>query len=106
MKNKNSKITNLRDELYRNYKPENSTNALKKWYKKIIKESKVKVKIIPLKKCKKWKFTKNGVMKHDSGSFYKVEGVRFLNHLIEKLIILGINQCLLSQDLTEVYLVY
>tara|TARA_B100001287_G_C22546998_1_gene464928 strand:+ start:150 stop:857 length:708 start_codon:yes stop_codon:yes gene_type:complete len=78
MKNKNSKITNLRGELYRNYKPENSTNALKKWYKKIIKESKVKVKIIPLKKCKKWKFTKNGVMKHDSGSFYKVEGVRVL----------------------------
>ena len=73
---KNKKINILRNELYRNYKPENSTIELKRWYKKIIKESKVKIKTIPLNKCKNWKITKNGVMKHDSGSFYKVEGIK------------------------------
>ena len=78
MTKKNNKICSLRNELYQNYKPINSTIELKKWYKKIIKESKVKVKTIPLQKCKKWKMTKNGVIKHDSGSFYKVEGVRIL----------------------------
>ena len=75
---KNKKINILRNELYRNYKPENSTIELKRWYKKIIKESKVKIKTISLKKCKNWKITKNGVMKHDSGLFYKVEGIRVL----------------------------
>ena len=78
MKKNLKKISNLRKELTLNYKPINSLTDIKKWYKKIIKISKVKIKIIPLKKCKNWKIKKNGIMQHSSGSFYKVEGVRVL----------------------------
>lgn len=78
MKKNLKKINNLRKELTLNYKPVNSLTDIKKWYKKIIKISKVKIKVIPLKKCRNWKIKKNGIMQHSSGSFYKVEGVRVL----------------------------
>ena len=78
MKKNLKQISNLRKELILNYKPVNSLTDIKKWYKKIIKISKVKIKVIPLKKCRNWKIKKNGIMQHSSGSFYKVEGVRVL----------------------------
>ena len=52
---------------------------IKSWYKKIIKQSKIKIKTIPLNKCKNWKVNKKGFISHTSGSFYRVEGVRVLN---------------------------
>ena len=72
-------IKNLRYELDKNFKPLHTTNEIKSWYKKIIKESKIKIKIIPLNKCKNWKVGKKGFISHNSGSFYRVEGVRILN---------------------------
>jgi len=72
-------IKNLRYELDKNFKPLHTTNEIKSWYKKIIKESKIKIKIIPLNKCKNWKVSKKGFISHNSGSFYRVEGVRILN---------------------------
>ena len=40
---------------------------------------KIKIKTIPLNKCKNWKISKKGFISHSSGSFYRVEGVRVLN---------------------------
>ena len=79
MKIKKKEIERLRGELITNFKPINSTLEIKKWYKNIIKKSKIKIKSIPLTKCKNWKFNSKGQIVHNSGSFYKVEGVRVIN---------------------------
>jgi len=78
MKIKNNKIKLLRKELVDNYKPQNSLDDIRKWYKSIIKRSKIRIKTIPLNKCKKWNINKQGKMTHSSGAFYRVEGVRVL----------------------------
>ena len=79
MKTPNKIIKSLRYELDKNYKPLHTTNDIKSWYKKVIKESKIKIKTIPLNKCKNWKLNKKGFISHSSGSFYRVEGVRVLS---------------------------
>ena len=79
MKIKKKEIERLRGELITNFKPINSTLEIKKWYKNIIKKSKIKIKSIPLTKCKNWRFNSKGQIVHNSGSFYKVEGVRVIN---------------------------
>ena len=78
MKTSKKIIKKLRYELDKNFKPLHTTNDIKNWYKKIIKDSKIKIKTIPLYKCKNWKISKKGFISHSSGSFYKVEGVRIL----------------------------
>ena len=78
MKTSNKVILKLRNELLIKQKPLHTTKEIKTWYKKIIKKSKVKIKIIPLDQCKNWKLNKKGQISHASGSFYKVEGVRIL----------------------------
>tara|TARA_B100001093_G_C26788579_1_gene997873 strand:- start:921 stop:1628 length:708 start_codon:yes stop_codon:yes gene_type:complete len=78
MKTSQREIQKLRDELYAKQCSLHSYNEIKSWYKTIIKKSDVKIKTIPLKECKKWRFNKNGQISHISGSFYKVEGVRVL----------------------------
>ena len=79
MKTPNKIIKSLRYELDKNYKPLHTTNDIKSWYKKVIKESKIKIKTIPLNKCQNWKLDKKGIISHSSGSFYRVEGVRVLS---------------------------
>jgi len=78
MKISNKIILKLRNELLIKQKPLHTIKEIKTWYKKIIKKSKVKIKIIPLDQCKNWKLNKKGQISHTSGSFYKVEGVRIL----------------------------
>ena len=78
MKPSKKEILKLRNELYVKQNPLHTSKEIKSWYKKIIKKSKVKIKIIPLVKCKNWKIDKKGQISHSSGSFYKVEGVRIL----------------------------
>jgi oxidase EvaA len=78
MKISNKIILKLRNELLIKQKPLHTTKEIKTWYKKIIKNSNVKIKIIPLDQCKNWKLNKKGQISHTSGSFYKVEGVRIL----------------------------
>ena len=78
MKTSNKVILALRKELNVKQKPLHTIKEIKTWYKKIIKNSKVKIKIIPLNKCKNWKIDKKGKILHKSGSFYKVEGVRVI----------------------------
>ena len=78
MKTSNKVILALRKELNVKRKPLHTFKEIKTWYKKIIKNSKVKVKTIPLNKCKNWKIDKKGKIFHKSGSFYKVEGVRVI----------------------------
>ena len=79
MKTSNKIIKSLRYELDKKYKPLHTTNDIKSWYKKVIKESKIKIKTIPLNKCQNWKLNKKGFISHSSGSFYRVEGVRVLS---------------------------
>ncbi len=79
MKTKKKEIEKLRNELNSNFKSLHSTIEIKKWYKDIIKKSKIKIKSIPLKDCANWYFNSKGQMLHNSGSFYKVEGVRVIN---------------------------
>ena len=79
MKTKKKDIEKLRNDLKSNLKPLYSTIEIKKWYRNIIKKSKIKIKSIPLTKCIDWKFNSKGQMVHKSGSFYKVEGVRIIN---------------------------
>lgn len=78
MKPSPKEIQKLRNELVSKQNPMHSTAEIKSWYKKIVKQSNVKIRIIPLQKCKNWKLNKNGKISHISGSFYKVEGVRIL----------------------------
>ena len=79
MKTKKLEILKLRNELSTNFKSTSTTEDIKKWYKNIIKKSKIKIKTIPLSKCINWKINKKGQMIHGSGSFFKVEGVRVIN---------------------------
>lgn len=78
MKPSTKVILELRKELNSKKKPLHSSKEIIFWYKKIIKESNIKIKAIPLNKCNNWKMNKNGRISHTSGSFYKVEGVRVL----------------------------
>ncbi len=78
MKSSIKEIKKLRKELNSKLKPLHTNNDIKIWYKRIIKNSNIKIKTIPLDKCKNWKINKNGTMSHTSGLFYKVEGVRIL----------------------------
>ena len=79
MKTSKKIIKTLRHELNKDFKSLHTTDDIKNWYKKIIKGAKIKIKIIPLNKCKNWKVSKKGFISHNSGSFYRVEGVRVLN---------------------------
>ena len=79
MKTKKKEIVKLRNELITNSKTLHSNTEIKKWYKNIIRKSKIKIKSIPLTKCADWQFNSKGQMVHNSGSFYKVEGVRVIN---------------------------
>ena len=78
MKPSNKTILSLRKELRIKQSPLHTLKEIKTWYKKTIRKSKVKIKIIPLKECKSWKIDRKGHISHNSGSFYKVEGVRIL----------------------------
>ena len=78
MKTKKKDIIKLRNELIEDLKPFHTTIEIKKWYKNIIRKSKIKIKNIPLSKCASWKINSKGHMVHKSGSFYKVEGVRVI----------------------------
>lgn len=78
MKPSNKTILSLRKELRIKQSPLYTLKEIKTWYKKTIRKSKVKIKIIPLKECKSWKIDRKGQISHNSGSFYKVEGVRIL----------------------------
>ena len=78
MKIKKNEILKLRNELSDNCKSLNSIKNIKKWYRNIIKKSKIKVKTIPLNKCNNWKINAKGQMIHATGSFYRVEGVRVI----------------------------
>ena len=79
MKTSKKIIKTLRHELNKDFKSLHTTDDIKNWYKKVIKGAKIKIKIIPLNKCKNWKVSKKGFISHNSGSFYRVEGVRVLN---------------------------
>ena len=79
MKTKKFEVLKLRNELSINFKSSSSTKDIKKWYKNILKKSKIKIKTIPLSQCNNWKINKKGEMIHNSGSFFKVEGVRIIN---------------------------
>ena len=72
-------IINLRKELSEKKKPKHSIISIKKWYKKILRESNIKIKTIPLEKCRNWKKNAKGQFHHVSGSFFKIEGVRVIN---------------------------
>ena len=51
-----------------------------RWFQNIRKKNKAKVKTIHLEKMKHWTYDKKrGVIKHNSGEFFKVEGKRILN---------------------------
>ena len=76
MKIKRSELAKLRNEVNEEFKPLNTTEEIITWYKDLIKKSKIKIKTIPLSECRNWRLNNKGQMVHNSGSFYKVEGVR------------------------------
>lgn len=50
------------------------------WYEKIRKTNKAKITRVHLEKMKKWTYDKKkGVLKHDSGEFFHIEGKRITN---------------------------
>ena len=52
-----------------------------KWYENIRKSNKAKITNIHLEKMKKWTYDKKkGVLKHDSGEFFHIEGKRITNY--------------------------
>ena len=68
-------IENLRKEIYTENKSINSLRKIKKWYKNIIKKSKVKVIKINLTECNDWEISNKNI-KHKTNKFFKVEGIR------------------------------
>ena len=68
-------IENLRKEIYTENKSINSLRKIKKWYKNIIKKSKVKVIKINLTECNDWEINNKNI-KHKTNKFFKVEGIR------------------------------
>jgi oxidase EvaA len=74
--NYNNNIKNLiklRKDLLRFKKKEKKdiTNILS-WRKKLLKQSKIKAKLININKCKDWYFDKYGNLNHTSGQFFTV----------------------------------
>ena len=41
-----------------------------------MKKTKIKTKLINLNQCEKWKLDKNNNLSHESGQFFKVQGVK------------------------------
>ena len=76
MKFKIKNLKNLWNEVESDFKPQNKTEDIKKWYFETIKKSKIKTKVIPHLKCRDWSINKKGKITHNSGYFYKVEGIR------------------------------
>ena len=68
-------IENLRKEIYTENKSINSLRKIKKWYRNIIKKSKVKVIKINLTECNDWEISNKNI-KHKTNKFFKVEGIR------------------------------
>jgi oxidase EvaA len=68
-------IENLRKEIYIENKSINSLRKIKKWYRNIIKKSKVKVIKINLTECNDWEISNKNI-KHKTNKFFKVEGIR------------------------------
>ena len=51
-----------------------------KWYEKIRKSNKAKISTIHLEKMKKWTYNKKkGILYHNSGEFFHIEGKRITN---------------------------
>jgi oxidase EvaA len=68
-------IENLRKEIYTENKSINSLRKIKKWYRNVIKKSKVKVIKINLTECNDWGISNKNI-KHKTNKFFKVEGIR------------------------------
>ena len=76
-KNNIKNLIKLREQIARfRKKEEQSIEPILSWRKKLIKQSKIKTKLINLKDCKDWFLDKNKNLTHKSGQFFKVQGVR------------------------------
>lgn len=84
---KTKKIYNLKNKFFYENNVEKLSNwsnsdfsKTLKWYQSIKKMNKTKVRTINLEKMDKWIYDKRkGVIRHNSGEFFKVEGKRIFN---------------------------
>ncbi len=72
-----NKFSEFKFESLREFSNFNSVETILSWYEERKKLSKMITKPIPLTECRKWNFTKDySEMYHDSGEFYKINGIR------------------------------
>ena len=78
-KNNLNKLNELRKKIYSQKKYNLDIKKILNWRKKLKKDYKIKSKLVNVSSCKDWYFDKNKNLKHNSGQFFKVQGVKILN---------------------------
>jgi oxidase EvaA len=76
-KNNIRSLIKFRNDLlkFRNKEKVNISEILS-WRKKLLKQSRIKARLINITQCKDWYFDKNKNLRHKSGQFFKVTGVK------------------------------
>ena len=76
-KNNINNLINLRRQIIKfKKKEEKEIKSFLIWRKKLIRQSKIKAKLINLEDCKDWYLDKHKNLHHKSGQFFKVQGVK------------------------------
>ena len=72
-----SELKKFRKKLQKSLKIEDDKiQKILSWRRKLMKKTKIKTKLINLNQCEKWKLDKNNNLSHESGQFFKVQGVK------------------------------
>ena len=76
-KNNINNLIKLRQQIIKfKKKEEQNIEPILIWRKKLIRQSKIKAKLINLEDCKDWYLDKHKNLHHKSGQFFKVQGVK------------------------------
>ena len=63
-------------ELQHDTSNQNTTNGILDWYNKLLNNLETSIDIVNIDECKDWEADENLNLKHSSGSFFQVKGVR------------------------------
>lgn len=78
-KNNLSKLKELRAKIYNTSKKNDDIKDILNWRQALKKRYKIKSKLIDVLNCKDWYFDKKNNLKHKSGQFFTVKGVKIEN---------------------------
>ena len=78
-KNNLTKLINLKTKIYSQKNYNSNIQNILNWRNRLKKKYKIKSKLVNISECKDWNFDKNRNLKHRSGQFFKVQGVKIQN---------------------------